>query len=304
MIKFILHSFTFKGIFSHRDDKKKIVIFYLLILIIVNSFPLNLQIIRNDGWQELNTVTLNWRELNPSWLPNELPNDISINKYGLSVQFEKSYYFESNYQDEKNVLIINPIDKDPVLNEPAYTQTNYKVIDETGKVITYSYINTIILCKDKVIYYNDQGQSINGDYSKVKDTLFFSSLKELNQAEASTIFLDLIDNSFSKYIIFSSIMINTLTQFALNIILVLSLSVIFMLVRIKYQKVTTFTENINIVVASMTIPTLISFIVSIIGVIELNSFTSVIFQLLTPLIAIGAIYKGSKIKDPVIKGVV
>ena len=103
--------------------------------------------------------------------------------------------------------------------------------------------------------------------------------------------------------VFSNVLINTGTQLLMNTIMVLIIGTIFLLIRIKYKRVTTFRNNIAILISSMTIPSIISFIIGILGIIEMNSFGVVLFQLLTPLIAIGAIYLGSNEKDPSIKHV-
>ncbi|PKK96525.1 MAG: hypothetical protein CVV58_05915 [Tenericutes bacterium HGW-Tenericutes-3] len=125
----------------------------------------------------------------------------------------------------------------------------------------------------------------------------FSDLRMTTQADAVSKFATMLDEAFSSYAIFVSVVYYTAITAFLNLVLILVVSAIFIFVRIRYQKVTNFKENLKIVIASMTIPSLISFIVGILGVMEINAFTVVIYQFATPLIALVAIYKGSKIKE-------
>lgn len=303
MIKFLSKCFTFKGIFSVRDYKKGPVILLFIILVFVTSFPLNMAIIKNNGWKSLNTVTHSWRTTLPSWLPQDLPNDFVISKNGLEapVGNDNTYAFESTDANAlKTRLVINPTKENSGISKTLYTENNILTFDEAGNVSSENYERTILLCKDKIIYYGTNGQILKGNYHNVEQPINFTSLK-LNGKEEAIKLLDVIDGAFSDMMIFSNLAINTGTQLILNIIFVIVEAAIFMLVRIKYQKVTTFSQNINIVIASMVIPSLISFLAGILNIIEFSSFTVVLFQLIAPLIAIGAIYKGSDIKDPNIK---
>lgn len=282
------------------------LIAYFLIIVLITSFPLNLQIVQNDGWEGLNTITLGIRETSPSWFPLELPNDVSISKNGLYVPVEKSYYYESTLADGiKYQFIINPVeDSHGVIIESIYTEKGIVTLDESGNKVTTPYYKAIILCKDKILYYDNTDEPTIGNYDGIKGIINFTELKNLEKSEAITLLCDAIDSGFSQYMVFSNVLINTGTQLLMNTIMVLIIGTIFLLIRIKYKRVTTFRNNIAILISSMTIPSIISFIIGILGIIEMNSFGVVLFQLLTPLIAIGAIYLGSNEKDPSIKHVV
>lgn len=298
MLKFLSKCFTFKGIFSLRDYKKGPVIFLFLILVFVTSFPLNMAIIKNNGWKGLNTVTYAWRTTHPTWLPSGLPNDYVITKNGLEVvpSNDVTYVFETTNQiNDKEVvtkLIINPLE---IIDNKIYDKNNNLIYDYQNKTNQ----RAIVLSQKEIIYYGDDN-ILTSDYKHVPEAVNFTNLK-LDINEGGLKFLDIIDGAFSDMMIISNLLINTGTQLLLNTIFVIVEAAIFLLVRIKYQRVTNFSQNINIVIASMIIPSIISFIAGILNIIEFSSFTVVLFQLLAPLIAIGAIYKGSNIKDPLIK---
>ena len=297
MLKFIINSFTFKGVFENRNAKTLTVVLYFLIILFATSFPLNYQIVHNNGWEELNTITFAWKENVPNWLPNELPNDVVFSKNGMTMPIEKTYVYTSIYEESTYMLVINPIDKTPQVGEKVYTEEGIKSLNDSGEVITETYQKTILLCHDKVIYYYKGDDVVKGSYDKITDTINLSMLKGMNETEAASIFLSMIDSCFSPYMVLSNVLISTLTQLMLNVILVFMISAIFLLVKVNYTRITTYRENINIIVSSMTIPTLISFIIGIIGLMEITAFSVVLFQLITPLIALAAIYKGSGIKQ-------
>lgn len=303
MINLLINSFTFKRIFSIRDTKISKVIGYFLIIVLVVSFPLNLQIVQNDGWKDLNTITYSIKETSPTWFPLQLPNDVVLSKQGLYMPIEKTYHYEGlTNKNIKYEIIINPIDENPTVgNKIVYTRDSIKVLQDDGSVIIEKYGKAIILCSDCVLYYNNSDEATIGSYSKISKEINFTDLKSMEKSEATIIFFDAIDSCFSEFMVFSNVIVNTLTQLLMNLILILIISAIFLLVRIKYKRVTNYKQNVVILISSMTIPSIISFFIGIIGIIEVNSFGVVLFQLLTPLIAIGAIYKGSNEKDPSVK---
>lgn len=303
MIKIFVNSFSFKKIFQNGNASWKSMIAYFLLIVLITSFPLNLQIFQNDGWQGLNTVTMGIREVAPIWFPNELPNDVSLSNNGLYSPVEQAYYFEATLADHTQYqLVINP----QTINEDTgftivYTEEGIATKDTNGLTIMTPYQTAIVLCRDKMLYYDHSNKPIVGNYDHLEGVINFTELKSMEKFAALTLLFDAIDGGFNQYMVFSNILINTLTQLAMNLIMVVIIAAIFLLIRIKYKKVTNYHQNVGILISAMTIPSTISFIIAMIGVIEMNSFGVVLFQLLTPLIAIGAIYLGSGEKDISIK---
>lgn len=308
MLKILLNSFSFKRIFLVRTHKTRYFIAYFIVLIFITSFPMNLQLVRNDGWGKLNSMTTAIKDASPDWFPYGLPSEGDITKNGLSIPSGKCYYYDTTVKDEVFIVVLNPVDENTIdyskTSEVYYTKDSILNVSETGEVSTTEYGRAIIFGKDS-IYYHEKGiKPLVSDYSKVHNPIYFMDFKvgAVSNSEALDLFFGVVDVAFSKYLVFSNIIVNTLTQILLNIILILIISSIFLAIRVKYKKITTFEENTHIVITSMTIPSLLSFIVGIIGIIDLNSFSVVLFQLLTPLIALGAIYKGSGIKSVSTKG--
>lgn len=277
MIKIFRNSFSFKRIYSLKNTKLSTITIYFCILVMMISFPLNYKIILEDGFKGLTAFTTEMQLANPEWFPNELPSDMYITNTGLNYINDQTYTYSTTTTDQVTyTIIINP--KSEML----------------GK-------NLIVLEEKRIIYFDSLGNSLVGQYRKVGEVIDFSDLKNMDTTEAKNIFFTMIDNGFSEYAVFYSIFANTIIQFIMNSLLAVILAAIMLLVRINYKRVTSFSQNIKIVISSMTIPAIISFLVGIFGIIELNSFVVVIFQLLTPIIALLTIYKGCSEKENIIK---
>ncbi|MBN2876743.1 MAG: DUF1189 family protein [Bacilli bacterium] len=274
MIKFFVDSFQVKKIYDLRETKGIKVFFYFLLLVLIISFPLNLQIIRSGGW-DLYNFTSGIRESYPDWLPYDLPEDIEISASGMYYEdTQNTVFMTTNIDGDDLYIVISPL-------------ADYEPVDRT-----------LVFEKDGISYYDQDGVYMFAtDYSKVEGVIRFYDLKLGTQSSAVDKFSSIIENSFGGYAQFKSIIYNVLINLVLNILLVVIVSFLFIFIRIKYQKVTTFWDNIKIVISSMTIPALLGMIVGILGVMELSAFTVVIFQFATPIIAYVAIYRGSKLKD-------
>ena len=111
------------------------------------------------------------------------------------------------------------------------------------------YQKAIVLCKDKILYYDNSKKPIVGNYDHIEEVIHFTELKNMDKYTALTLLLDAIDGGFNQYMVFSSILINTLTQLFMNLIMVVIIAAIFLLFRIKYKKVTNYRQNIGILIS-------------------------------------------------------
>ncbi|MFY9422215.1 MAG: DUF1189 family protein [Bacilli bacterium] len=272
MFKIFRNSFRFTNIYSLRKGPiGKFIAYYLLIILVV-SFPLNYQIFQSDGFQGLTQFTHYLRNHLEVTFIDELPNSGEISRNGFSVFPDQEYRFLAETEDGTFTLILNP-------------ETEIKEATDT-----------IVLDDEKTVYFNNNGDYITGDYLKVKEALNFGDLKNMDRVQAKDKFFALIDSTFNKYAVFYSIFFNTIIQYLLNTFLILVLAVLMLLIKINFERVTNFSENLKIVIASMTIPSILAFIASLIRFEVLNPFFVVIFQFLTPIIAVLSVYKGRKTK--------
>ncbi len=274
MIKFFVDSFRINRIYDLKETKGVKVFFYFLLLVLIISFPLNFQIIQSGGW-DLYNFTSGIRESYPDWLPDDLPEDIEFSSSGMYYEnTENSVFLTSNIDDEDLYMVFSP------LND--YVPTD----------------RTLVFSEDNISYYDENGDFMfSADYSKVQGVVRFYDLKLGSQSNAVDKFASMIEDTFGGYAQFKSIIYNVGINLVVNLLMIVIVSFLFVFIRIKYQKVTTYLDNIKIVISSMTLPAIIGFVIGIIGVIELSAFTVVIFQFVTPVIAYIAIYKGSKMKE-------
>jgi len=275
MLKFFVDSFQVKKIYDLKDSKWKTIFFYFLLLVLIISFPLNLQIIRSGGW-DLYNFTAGIREVYPDWLPDDLPEDIEISATGMYYEdTSNSVFLTHNIDDQDLYIVFSPL--------ADYVPTD----------------RTLVFEENQISYYDETGTYMfSADYSRVEGIVRFYDLQLGTQSNAVDKLASIIEDSFGGYAQFKSIALNVLINLVLEVLLVLTVSFLFIFIRIKYQKVTTFSDNIKIVISSMTMPALVGMIVGFLSVIELSAFTIVIFQFMTTIIAYIAIYRGSKIKEP------
>ncbi|HNZ51031.1 MAG TPA: hypothetical protein PKG91_05985, partial [Bacilli bacterium] len=138
MLKIFWHSFSLSNLFKQRKKPLKAFIAYFLFLVLVIAFPLNYQIIKNDGFRGLNTITYELRKANPQWLPEQLPSDMSISQAGLHFIQNQEYRFMTTTEAGVFTIIINP-------QTPAS-----------------DVVNTIVLGTEQISFFDGQGHSLLG----------------------------------------------------------------------------------------------------------------------------------------------
>ncbi len=215
------------------------------------------------------------RETYPDWLPADLPEDIEISSAGMNyIDTDNTVFLTSNLDDQDLYIVFSPL-------------VDYQPTDRT-----------LVFEPDQISYYDENGEYMfSTGYNRTQGVISFYNLKLESQSEAVNQFAGMIEDAFSGFAQFRSIIYNIGINLVLNTIMVSVVSFLFVFIRIRYQKVTTFKDNIKIVIASMTIPSLIGLLFGLIGVMELSAFSVVIFQFATPIIAYFAIYKGASVKE-------
>ncbi len=274
MITIIKNSFTFKSIFSLRKEKGLKFVLYFIIVIFLMSLPQNLAIVRNDGF-EFNNIVIELNELansNPMEIIEKLP-DGSIEKTSFLMdsrslgnittkKFEIAFFArDEKYESKKNL-------------------------------VAFEY--------DKVVYYDGNGNKLVGDYHQLNSRINLTALKNkadmpnANQTEVAKEFIMGVRQVFSPYFIAQGVGVTLLGNFLLNTLLLFIVSAILLLIRINYKKVASYLEYLKIYIASFTIPVLIGVTLALISYKYLATFSQVLIQWGTPLMAVGAIFLGSK----------
>lgn len=274
MINIIRNSFTFKNIFSLRKEKGRSFVLYFILIILLMSLPQNLAVVRNDGFK-FNNIVIELTDVaknNPMEIIEKLPNG-TISKTSFT------------------------LDSRPIGN---ITTEKFEVgFFEKGE--TYeSKKNLVAFEYDKVVYYDGNGNKLVGDYHNLETRINLTALKNkisapgANQTDIALEFVNGVSQIFSPYFIAQGVMITLVGNFLLNILLLFIISAILLLIRVNYKKVATYTEYLKIYIASFTIPVIVGVALSLISYKYLSSFSQVIIQWGTPLMAVGAIFIGSK----------
>ena len=245
IIRYAKNSFKFSEmIFKTKENLFKVFIYFIL-LSLISIFPMSLMIILEQGWR-IDFVEQAFREKTPTW---ELPRDsrIELGKYYSSTDEEVIY------EHQGVTFIFN------------YQGGGY---DKEEK--------QIIFAKDEIIYTNSNAE-MKGNYGGFDLPYRFNDINLLSNQERYDAFVDFgmrIENSFSPFIVFYSIVTNTLSMMAANILFALLMSVVLQLFRFGYSTFFTYKESLVFITYSMTLPSILSFGVGLFA----PGFSTVIYQ--------------------------
>lgn len=280
MIQIIKNSFKLKNLFGLRKHKSIAYVFYFILMVLLSLLPQNLQIIKNDGF-EFNNIVLELTDIakeDPKQIINLLPEGV----------IEKTYFL--------NEATVNSVIKTKTFTIEFYKQGETST--EKKNLVAFEY--------DKVVYYDGNGNKLVGNYRELDTRLNLSYIKDLskyginelnesvNQTELALQFVEVVKKVFSPYFIAQGISVTLIGNYALNIVLLFLICLIFMLIRINYKKVASYVEYLRIYIAAFTLPVIIGVILGLISYQYLSPFSQVIIQWGTPAMAIGAVFIGSK----------
>ncbi len=245
--RFFKTSFSFQTMLTEVKEPFWKYILYFLILMMLVAFPLNYSIVMEQGFR-INFIEESFVEETPDWV---LPESCEIQAGALSC-------------DETGVIIYTHQDLTYYLN------ANLDMVDENEK--------GIYLLEDRLIYTNGVGASMTGYYHQgFLDRFSFRSLNLLEGTERSAgyiVFAEQLQNCFSPYIVFFSLLVNSATTIGINIVFILLLSLVLQLFRFGYSKFFKYIDSLKFLIYTMTIPAILSFIVGFVSM----AFSPVIYQ--------------------------
>ncbi|MBU1141234.1 MAG: DUF1189 domain-containing protein [Firmicutes bacterium] len=233
---------------THVNEKMWKIIIYFLILSMINLFPMNYLVVKEQGWR-LNFVEESFTLETPDWV---LPESCSITASKLMC----STLTEYTYEHQGITYIFN------------YQGTEY---DLTKKQLLFK--------ENQIIYTNGENASMVGyDYRGFSDTQSFLELnlsEGIDRQELYIQFGQSIESTFGPYIVLYTLLVNSITSIGMNMLLLLILSLVLQLFRFGYSKFFTYKDSLKFLVYMMGVPALLSFIV---GLVE-PAFSPVFFQL-------------------------
>ncbi len=247
LIRYFKYSFQFKTILTIRNEKIWKIAVYFVILSLINLFPMNYLIVKEQGWR-LDFIEESFINQTPDWV---LPEECNIEANELICLSNTEYH----YTHQGLSYIFN------------YQESDY---DQS--------IKQVLLTQNNIVYTNgENAQMIGYDYRGFDQDVNFRSINLMEGAEKANAFMRLgtqIEQTFGPYIIFYTVLVNTLISLGLNLLFILLLSLVLQLFRFGYSTFFKYVESLKFLVLMMGLPALLSFIV---GLIE-PAFSPVFFQ--------------------------
>lgn len=269
LTKFFKAGFRFKEIFANRHEKLYKYILYFVILSFITLFPFNLVNYLNGGWK-LGVVVNNLTTGSEPEFFNGY--DIEVSQNGVKTNNNDSFLIKSKGADGK------------------YYYYHFNYLGDIKEYIDDG-VNQVIFQENKVVLIYEDGSYLTGNYNGFKKTYSFREFKTMSLQEKNE-FLNgfglAVEEAFKNQRAFYTISMYTIIQFATYILLLLILAAINMLFKFKYSDFLTYRDSIKVVILSMTVPTSLAFIVSMIlalvGVTGAFSLVPTIFQLGTGIV--------------------
>lgn len=234
LIRYLKTSFQLKEMIYRTKESTFKVFIYFIILGLISVFPMNYLIVKEQGWK-LSFIESAFARETPDW---DLPNDCFIEFNQLFCSTNE----ETIVTHQGITFIFN------------YQGGGYEKIDKQ-----------IILGKHEIIYTSNQAE-MKGTYRGFTTRYQFSDVNLLDsqaKAEAMIDFGRRVENSFSRYIVFYSLLVNTVVMIATNLLLVFLLTLVIQLFRFGYSSFFTYRESFNFIVFATGIPSILNFIIGL-----------------------------------------
>ncbi|TNF08825.1 MAG: DUF1189 domain-containing protein [Bacillota bacterium] len=236
LIRYLKTSFQLKELIYRTKESSLKVFIYFILLSLISVFPMNYLIVREQGWR-LDFIEQSFRQDIPSW---NLPSNCRIE---LNTLFCDS--------DEETILVHDDITF--IFN---YQGGGYELNEKQ-----------IILAEKEIIYTTNQAE-MKGTYKGFNTVYRFNDINLLTgqaRDEAMIDFAARIENSFSTYVVFYSLLVNTFVMIGTNILFILILSLVIQLFRFGYSSFFSYRESLNFIVFATGIPSFLNFFIGIVA---------------------------------------
>lgn len=260
LVRIFRDSFIFNRVLKLRYEAFWKLGIYFIIISLISLFSFNFTNLRTGGWKLGFVENILLLEKN---YDKQLPSSITIRKLSG----------------------VNSTDGDQLL----FYENN------EGKIIRFwfvtneseDFVNTIIdLTAEQLIFTNKRTYYVKGDgkglmigsYQNFPEEISFETINTLPDNERRvqlTILAETIEKSFGRQNAFFTIVTFSSVQLALYVVLVLLLALVLQLFRFVYVDYMSYIDGVKIVVSTMTIPSVISFIIGFFT----HALTPVIVQL-------------------------
>ncbi len=234
LIRYLKTSFQLKEMIYRTKESAFKVFIYFVLLSLISVFPMNYMIVKEQGWR-LDFIESAFRSETPTW---DLPS-------GCTIEFNQLFC----PNDTETILVHQDITF--IFN---YQGGSYEKAEKQ-----------IILGKNEIIYTSNQAE-MKGTYKGFDTQYQFDTINLLSGQEKEEAMVDFamrIENSFSTYIVFYSILLNTMVMIGTNLLFVLLLTFVIQLFRFGYSSFFSYKEAFNFIVFATGIPSLLNFVIGI-----------------------------------------
>jgi maltodextrin utilization protein YvdJ len=252
LIDYFRYSFSFTTLFDHGNERVFKVIIYLVLLSLVSAFPLNYLIVREQGWR-LDFIEESFLVESPDWV---LPDDCEIRADRLVCDTDEVHH----YTHRDIAYVINGTADD---------------FSPEGR--------TVILTREDIIYVNAGSSMVSTGYSGFSDTVSFREINLMDGAEKNEALDGLaagIEGSFSRQIVFYTLVVNSVITLLSNTMFVVLLAVVIQMFRFGFSTFMSFGESVRFIIFAMGLPAVLSLIVGLF----VPAFSTVFFQLAMGLV--------------------
>jgi hypothetical protein len=247
LYRYFKHGFDYPNVFKKLIINFKVII-YFVILTFLTAFPLNYQIIREEGFR-LDFIAESFQQSFPS---NTIDCEISF----AGIVCEDDVYF----QHEGVTYYV----------ETYASNKNYDT-------------QSVILSEDKIYYLQGDNILESRGYQGFSDTIDMGNLIFSNEEEKAILwqaFGEGIEASFGSYIIFNALLTNTVIQFVIQFIFIIFLSFVVQLFKYQLSSFMTYQESLTFIIWMMTLPAVLSVVIAFIEPV----FASVIYQFMVGIV--------------------
>ncbi len=249
LVQYFKRGFQFSKIFETPLILNVKLVIYFLLLTFFSSFPLNYQIIREDGFR-LDFIAQDFIDAEPDvFIPYT-----EISMAGVSTDEDYMFIHEGIHY---------------------YVNLNHTYHE------TYQ-TPAVILGPDNILYDNGNNQLISQGYRGFSDLILLHSVNVGSSEDNALIwqaFGSGIEASYGSYIVIYTMMTNVFVQLLIQSVFVIFLMLVLRLFKYGLSTYMTYKESIVFIILMMTMPSVVSIFV---GLIE-PVFANVIYQLLVGL---------------------
>jgi maltodextrin utilization protein YvdJ len=234
LVRYFKYSFQYSLMLTRTQEKLWKVMIYFLILSSISLFPMNFLIVREQGWR-LDFIEESFVSNAPTW---DLPEGCRIELNRFFCPTDEEYLVEH----DGITYIFN------------YQGGGYD-INEKQLIFT-----------DKNIIYTNGNAEMIGTYRGFEQGLRFNDVNLLSGEDRTQAFVQFgsnVEKSFSAYIVFYAITVNTVILTGTNLLFIILLSFVIQLFRFGYSTFFTYKESLVFLVYTMGLPAVISFIVGL-----------------------------------------